>query len=142
MSNNYATTEHERLIKRYATQIRHIAEECEDVMRVYTDNRDVLDTFRLDVFGWMDINESYTEDYYEHYRTYTVDVHIFYPFVHESDNGFKTEYTLIADYTIEYVRAYHLRFNPDDYEYVCEWDTLTDKDMHVKLKTIGVSRNE
>ena len=140
--SNYAKTEHERLIEKYATELRHIAEQCEDVMHVYTDNQNVLDEFRMDFYGWIDIDESYTEDYYDHYRTYTVDVHVFYPFVHESDNGFKTEYVLTADYTIEYDWAYSLRFNPDDYEYVEEWDVLTSNDMNVKLKTIEVSRDE
>lgn len=133
--NNYAKTEKERLIAFYGTELRHIAEQCEDVMRAFTDNQNVLDGFRMDFYGWIDIDESYTEDHHDHYRTYTVDVHVFYPFVHESVN----EYVLIADYVIEYDWGYSLRFNPDDYEYIVEWDTLTSKDMHVKLKTIEVS---
>ena len=137
--SNYAKTEKDRLIEFYGTELRHIAEQCEDVMRAFTDNQNVLDEFRMDFYGWTDIDESYTEDYYDHYRSYTVEVHTCFPFV-PNDN--ESELVLIADYTIEYDWGYYMRWNPDDYEYVEEWDTLTHKDMHVKLKSIEVSQNE
>ena len=101
-------------IDTFHTEFRHIAEECEQIMAVYTDSQTVLDTFRMDIWEYSDIYDEIDNDTSDRdIHDYKVTVSIGYAFWNGRDGPTRQIYYLSAEYVLTYSRWVEYGYDED-----------------------------